>query len=558
MSQVLRPYQQQALDDALAFVGDAKPGAKRLYAAPCATGKGTLQLATLRELRARGLCAWLVTPSIEIIRGNLDRLGREVPENAEACATAAFALGITTPVRLLNRLAAGEIEPPQVLLVDEVHSFVDSNSVPDTLFALLADAVWLGYTATPFRATAKGTDALRGIWGEPQWLLRLPGAVQAGHIHAPTISIHPLVDDDAIVIRGGEIDAHVAGEGYQERIDALAALAVTQRDEGRHVCVAVPDTATACMLVQAVERSGAPAAAVLQDTSGAERASVYERVQGPERCVLVQIRVLSVGADLPRLDTLIDAQPTLSPVLWLQTVGRVQRRAEGKSGARLIVTNRNLERHAHLLEGLVPSAKVAEAQEAFGFPSARAGGASALGFEKLNKYKQLAVRLLAGGWLTFYALSAPDPSEEGAYAEFFVAFLPGAHTPLAAKRRIAHVAGERTAYGTPRRSYGKWQRCEVPADLSGFTSSSRREGISEKQRAWWERSARGKGLCPEDAESLAGREFAALPVACDAGFSYHTPREASTSGEVASAAKPATHSLKTLADAFAALVEADW
>ena len=560
--QKLRDYQQETLTKIIEWLDrDSRSGPtasrsgptasrsgpmRKLVAAPCGAGKGTLQLALVEARRSAGISCWLLTPSIEIMRGNLERLGFPVPTSSEGVARECFELGITTPVRFCNRLCSGEIEAPEEVIWDEVHGAIESNTIPSQLFALLAESKWVGFTATPYRATGKATEELISQWGQPEWMLRIPEAVERGFILAPNIEMRPLVDDDAIKLVNGDIDVRSSEAEYGERMTALCELIREKHSLGHRVIVSVPGTAMARELETELD-VGNPTMepftyAVLQNTTGAQRAEIYQAAQYAEhRPVIIQIRVLSVGVDLPAMDCLIDCQPTLSGLLWLQSTGRIQRTHPGKKQPLLVVTNRNLERHAHLLEGLVPQRISVEAQEAFGKPSKRAGGASSIGFENLSKYKQLSVALRDGGWLTFYNLHAPDPTQPpGSFAEFFVGWLPGRSEPLAAKRSTVR----REKDGSYKN--GRWVRCSVPSDLSGFGTSKRTSGLSDKQKAWWERSAEAKGLAPEEAERITGREFTALPVACDARFHYHSdtlkpsskPRTPSRSGPTASRSGP--------------------
>ena len=66
----LRPCQEAAVQDALAFLASAKPGDKKLYAAPTGSGKSIIELAVQRQAPY----AWLVTPKVEIIMGMMNKL----------------------------------------------------------------------------------------------------------------------------------------------------------------------------------------------------------------------------------------------------------------------------------------------------------------------------------------------------------------------------------------------------------------------------------------------------------------------------------------------------
>lgn len=515
-TQTLRPYQAAAVTAAQAFEAESrgKLQQRKLFTAPCGTGKGTIQIATLNAFRAQGLDAWIVTPSIEIIKGFLERVGEDVSGSSEAVARRAYDLGITTGTRLANRMADGRTSAPDVVLVDEVHQWVGANTTPEQLWAMAPMARWIGYTATPYRASIKGTQALLEAWGEPVRLITIAEAVDAGYIVLPTFRLAPLVDDDALTIRGGDITPTSSAKAYTDELDSLAQLCADSYAARIPTCVSVSNATIAKRLARQLNATGTPARVVLQETPGAERTAVYAEVQ-EGAAILIQIRVLSVGADLPRLRRLIDCQPTLSPVLWLQTVGRVMRSAPGKTSenTEVLVTNRNLERHAYLLEGLVPGAVVAESQDEFDGPSARAGGGRVLGFERLGKFKQLRARLAAGGFVTFYSLYAQTPGASHKWRELTIMFLPWGETITATRQ---------TSPG----NWGRWELTHLPAEMAGFATSKRRQSISSKQRAWWERSAGRFGLVAEDAADLSPREFQILPVLSDLKRKLYEPRQA--------------------------------
>jgi hypothetical protein len=295
--------------------------------------------------------------------------------------------------------------------------------------------------------------------------------------------------------------------------------------------------------------------------------------------VLVTVRVLGEGVDLPWLRRLVDARPTLSPVMWLQQLGRITRPKEcecvpgsrpcaattgGGSGSGsgagsgsgtgagtgsgsgsgsgagagagagaggscgcgatpiYIATNRNYERHAYLLGGVVPRASVAAAQKAFERPSTRTA-ARALGLERLRRFKAIPLPLVGGVTGHMYSLFIPGARET---RELCALVDPQDAVPLLAER-VNRFAGEggctcgtkdprKHADGCPQeRVYGKWVRCAPTEELEGY-QTSRVGPASERQNDWWKRSASGYGLDP-DAEVTA-RQIPALAVLRDLGL----------------------------------------
>jgi hypothetical protein len=218
---------------------------------------------------------------------------------------------------------------------------------------------------------------------------------------------------------------------------------------------------------------------------------------------LVHVNVVSEGVDLPELRRGIDCRPTLSPVLWLQTFGRIRRPvAPGEDPPEYLCTNRNLARHAYLLEGVLPTATVAEAQAAFPTAGKRAG-IRVVGLEGLGRFRATELPLSGGLTGVMYAFSSLVDNQ---VIEYAVLLHPARLQPVVATRR-------NTVRTDGTRAYGRWRPLpELPAITEGFASLPPAE-LTDKQRAWWTRAAAGRGLDP--AATVNRRNFAALPVLAD-------------------------------------------
>lgn len=497
----LRDYQLRNVADAMRFISQPVGlHQRRLYFAPTGSGKGTTKLALLATLRRDGVRAWLLTPSVEIIRGFLERAGIDYTGGSEVVAKRAAELGITTGKRLCHKILNGDLQAPAVLLVDEVHEWVGSNTTPAAMFSMAPMAKWLGWTATPYRGTPSGSLELRRDWGEPVTVITLPECARRGYVTFPKFTIIPLCDDDKVKITNGEIDARGVSEAYQDRFGFL--LETVEMAAGRPAMVCVSNTD---MVRAVVEHATTPCIGITQATPGEERQRAVEACRRGE-ATLVQIRTLSRGFDMPELEVLIDAQPTLSPVLCVQTYGRVMRPRPGKV-PEVWVTNRNLERHAHLFgDDLAPVREVQHSQVAFGGPCKRSI-ARVLGLEAFARFKMLSAPLYDGGYVQFYMLHRVLERSDGValrHEEFAVILPPGSSEPVVASR--VNRAGN---------NWGRWRVTDIPADLEGFTTSNSRFPLTEKQRNWWAKSAKGKGLDPDAADDLTSRRFQILPILFD-------------------------------------------
>lgn len=538
--QALRPYQQALVSDACAFVevvlNDVPNDApatqrRRLYSCPTGTGKTHAQLAILKILRASGVDAWAFTPSIDVLRGYLERCGvpRNVLDSAseERLANMGEDIYCTTPTRAQNRILAAVRGVPEVVLYDEVHHAIENNDVSGTLFALGALTVWLGFTATPYRATPRATAELEAAWPDQVDVLTIPEAVAAGYWALPTFEVVGLVDDDEVKVAGGDFQSKAAGTLVGSRITAIAELVQARlfADVAREpapgsevapvgglawvpTAITVPNTEAAGLLVEALDRLGIPARRVGQDTSARDRGLAYAECRSGKG-VLVSVRVLAEGVDLPWLRRLVDARPTMSPVSWLQQIGRITR--PGPVRPEYICVCRNLERHAYLLQGMAPRRAVSDAQAAFPNPSKRSGSRS-IGLEALTKFKAIDLPLADGVRGSMYALYATE-NATGVITEWVALLDPTSERSLTARREVAPATD-----GS--RGYGRWVAAPLPMDLAGHATSGFRGEISEKQRLWWERQATRFGLDVEAVRGnrkLAQRAFAALPVLRDLG-----------------------------------------
>jgi hypothetical protein len=482
----LYDYQEAGRADAEAFLLTAQRGDKRLYSAPTGSGKSILILALLRPGRL------VVTPFIEIVAGFLEKLGETVPGNDEAIALAGQRHGIWTPIRLRNKLATGEIDPPDVLIFDEVHHEISDSW--QEVSALCGNPPKIGFTATPYRGTPRSTAALRAEWGEPTVLLTLADAVKRGVCSFPAISVEPLLDDDIITVStNGEFDVRSVSDAIGSRIGAVCDLIGRYYDGNlfdKPTMVAVPSSEVVGLLLEALRSRGVPALGVVADTNRVDRQAAFRGCLD-RTSILVQIKVVSEGVDL-KIKRLIDLKPTLSPMAWVQQVGRIMRPG---GDAEYVCCCRNLFRHSYLLDGLVPLEVAASEAAVFGNRSSR-GAARAIGLEAIGKFKSAEVPYGNGLVGSLFALTSV---QDGKVYEYAIITHPLYPKAIAARRiRVPGVFGP------------KWELLPGVPEIGQGYSSVPGSPVSPAQLAWWKRSARHFGL---DENAIPTRKnFIALPV----------------------------------------------
>jgi hypothetical protein len=479
-------WQMSAVKHAYDFLTTSMMGAKQLYAAPTGVGKSVVQLLVHQLLQD----SWLITPTNEIIDGMLDKL------QLDPTAVDSLNYRIATPVTLRNRLMDGRIRHPKQLIFDETHH--QEANVWQELELLSGIPPCVGYTASPYRGTPKSTRAFRERWGEPLWLITYEEAIQMGYIKFPRMEILPLVDDDIVEVSGGEFDVTSLEAQTIDRLGDLAdnmAQYVTDGKWDMATMFSMPSTEACIQFKMRCDERNIPVEIVNASTKN--RREIFDRV---ERCetALLHINIVTEGVDL-RIRRLVDVAPTLSPVRWVQQIGRIMRPWDNIP--HYICTNRNVIRHSYILDGVVPMSAVVESEKKFG-PTQRAH-TRVLGMEALGRFKPTTADMLNGSKVYIYAMSALIANVVVEYC----CLVPPHRDAI-----WAYKVNTKNEDGT--RNWGKWVACEAPESIQGFASKGNKEP-SEKQHKWWLRSAAGKGLDPN--QEVTRKSFCALPVLMDIG-----------------------------------------
>lgn len=516
-------YQNAFFADALEFI-DGGEGKRRLYASPTGTGKSIMELMVLGFAPQ----SVLVTPRLEIIVGMLSKLGIEASSfSTEKLAEVALEYRMVTPIRFRNMLAKGTFPfRPDQVIIDEGHH--DLAATYTELAAYLPDVTWIALTATPFRGTPKGTAELLEKWGGVTHVLTMAQAVERGCLSVPVPRVWPLVDDDTVTIQNGEFVVAALDAAVTQSIDEVVRRCWTfgrtrvaidsnlwANDPtfigtldslrwDRPTLFACPTTATCYILAERLNDAGLPASVVVQDTPRSERNRIFAAAMRGETAV-VQIDVVSEGVDLP-FRRLIDLRPTMSPVKWMQQVGRITRPVPNADlRPEYYCCNRNLERHGYLFNGAMPPSYIAEAQKAFAKPTNRVA-ARAFGLENIGRFTAAELPMLDGCIGSMYMLVSVDKFAKTEYAAIIH---PAVSDVLYARRESARGADGQF-------KWGKWAHIDAIPDLQGFGSAPAQK-LTDKQTAWWVRSAERLGLDPRT-DKVNKRNFAALPLLTDLNF----------------------------------------
>lgn len=260
-----------------------------------------------------------------VIRDQHEKLGRSWYSPSAQCAVAS----VQTLVNRREQLAQWL---PQVTLwvIDEAHHVLASN-VWGKAAAMFPSARGLGVTATPGRPDGRG-------------LGRHAHGVFDALVHGPEmrelIDDGYLVDYDPYVIpsrlsrarlkvgdTGDYTQRSVSDEVHAHTGEIVGDVVKTYQRfaAGRMGCVFAPDIATGGEFVAGFRAAGVPSELVTGDTEDGVRTHVFARLKRREILALVAVDLINEGVDLPALEFVSLARPTMSRIVRDQQVGRVLR-----------------------------------------------------------------------------------------------------------------------------------------------------------------------------------------------------------------------------------------
>ncbi|GCE15307.1 DEAD/DEAH box helicase [Tengunoibacter tsumagoiensis] len=229
------------------------------------------------------------------------------------------------------------------------------------VFQELNKAFHLGVTATPNRFDQR---SLEPIFGPPVFSMTIVDAITSGRLSdLKAVAIRTETSLEAVRLAKsteGEKDFQV--QDLERAIDTPArnvrvVEAYQEHAPGkRAVCFGVT-VAHAQHLAEVFLTKGVAAATITGQTPREERRRLYQKFHEGGLTVLTTVMVLTEGFDEPLIECVIMARPTLSPVVFLQSLGRGLRVAEGKTQCLLLdLTDNCIKQKQHLLPQTIEGA----------------------------------------------------------------------------------------------------------------------------------------------------------------------------------------------------------
>jgi len=311
-----------------------------------ATGSGKTRIAAkmIHGAVAKGKTALFTVHRQELMDQSIEAFNREGIEHG--CVAAGYSFNPVQPVQIasidtLRRRLEKFPFMPDLIVVDEC-----AHSCSPTWKAVIdhfSSARVVGLTATPERLDGKGlgniyTSMVQGP--SVRWL------IDNGYLSDYEVFEPGIPDVSNLDIRAGDY----ATDQTESLMDTPSITGDAIREYIKHsagkravaFCVSVKHSEH---VAQQFRDSGISAVHVDGSTPRAQRKAAVNAFRSGEITILTSVDIFGEGFDLPAMETAILLRPTQSLALYVQQVGRVLRKYEGKERALILDHAGNVRRH---------------------------------------------------------------------------------------------------------------------------------------------------------------------------------------------------------------------
>jgi len=334
-----RPYQAKA---ALA----ALERSKGLIVMPTGSGKSHVITEIVNALSYPTL---ILQPSKEILEQNFDKAQKAGLDDVQIFSASMGQKDIgratyATIGSVINRKEA--FYHFRNLIIDEAHLVNAEGGMYEELIARLGPEVLVGLTATPYRLHQGGysasirmlTRTRPKIFKEFLHISQCDELAQKGFLVRPEYKVSQSGNKNILIVNSsGSEYTEESVIAYNESIDILdrimLAVEDAQKSGRKHIAIYLPTIAESQLVKEKLIRHGFSTELVSSKTPKKQRVAILAEFKAGNIYAIVNVKVLALGFDFPKLDTVICARPTMSLTLWYQLLGRAVRPHPNKPGA---------------------------------------------------------------------------------------------------------------------------------------------------------------------------------------------------------------------------------
>lgn len=237
----------------------------------------------------------------------------------------------SAPVQLasIQTLIRRELPPVDFIIIDECHLSLAISY--QKIMCHYEDTPILGLTATPWRTDGQG---LGRIYEDMVMVSQVKELIREGYLLAPEIFAPFRPDLSKVRVRAGDyIESDLSAVMDKNHLIGSIVSHWTTYARNMTTVVFASSRQHSKHIVHNFLNAGIAAEHLDHTTPKDKRNDILQRLAIGKLMVVSNVGILTEGWDLPQLECIIMARPTMSETLYLQMVGRVMRTIKGKTRA---------------------------------------------------------------------------------------------------------------------------------------------------------------------------------------------------------------------------------
>ncbi len=337
----LRPYQQEAVDTALA-------AANGILVLPTGSGKSLVIADIVRRLPGKSI---IFQPNKEILEQNYAKIQSFGFEDAKifSASLGKKEIGKATFATIGSVISKIDLfYDVDTVIIDECHLVNAKGGQYLDFIAAIRPKKIIGLTATPYRLhTSRFGSQIKmltrtrpRVFKDIIYVTQTQELVEHGFLHQPGFVGIGAGNTNRAMLRPNSTGSNFTDDSvrkFLEYINVTGHIIQSVKESldvgAQHILVFTESIADTDVVLHHLKQDGIKAESVSGETPKSERTQLLNDFKSGKVKVMVNVGVLTTGFDFPELDCLVIGRPTMSLALWYQMVGRIVRPHPAKTSA---------------------------------------------------------------------------------------------------------------------------------------------------------------------------------------------------------------------------------